>query len=95
MAAPVAAAAPPMDIPIDAIPHSAIENSRMDGEMEDLVDPLLKWYKIVRYAPQPTFERRDGQIRLVARATPLETYAPFWIARVEGSDISPLLHFSS
>ena len=42
MAAPVAAAAPPMDIPIDAIPHSAIENSRMDGEMEDLVDPLLK-----------------------------------------------------
>ena len=45
---------------VSAIPHSPSEIARMDSDMEGLAEPLLKWYKIVRMAPQPTFERRDG-----------------------------------
>ena len=68
MAAPLAAA----PVVALAIVHSDAENARMDAEMDGLSDPVLKWYKCVRYAPQPTFERREGQIRLVACASPLE-----------------------
>ena len=83
MAAPLAAA----PVVALAIVHSDAENARMDAEMDGLSDPVLKWYKCVRYAPQPTFERREGQIRLVACASPLETYAPFIVVRLEGEDL--------
>ena len=73
------------------IPHSPAETARMDSNMEGLVDrglvdPLLNWNKIVRFAPQPKFERWNGQLRLVARETQLETYAPFFVIRLEAID---------
>ena len=46
------------------------ENSRMNAEMGMLEEPLLKWYRTIRFAPQTTFERRNGQLRLVARGSP-------------------------
>lgn len=83
MAAAPAAAAPDALL----IAHSDAENARMDAEMDGLGEPLLKWYKIVRYAHQPTFERKNGQLRLVAHASALETYAPFWMIKAEGGDL--------
>ena len=70
-----------------AIAHSEPENIRMNAEMDMLEEPLLKWYRTIRFAPQPTFERRNGQIRLVARGSPLETYAPFMAVRLDGCDL--------
>ena len=83
MAAAPAAAAPDALL----IAHSDAENARMDAEMDGLGEPLLKWYKIVRYAHQPTFERKNGELRLVAHASALETYAPFWMIKAEGGDL--------
>jgi hypothetical protein len=45
---PAAAAGAPAIPPIG---YSDDENYRMDAEVNGLEEPLLKWYRAVRYAP--------------------------------------------